>query len=780
MSARILLFVGAFCYLALFRHYGLQLEDEGLLLLRLDRILRGEIPYLDFHTGYAPGYFYLTALMFKTGGSTAGGLRLMFSAVHALSAVAGYSLIRGFARPALAASLIAGWIGFLPVFAGEFASFNVPYPAWLVVPIWILVAICMQRYASSEKMSVVLWAGVLSAVAFAIKPNAGAYCAVAAVLSLGQLAPCRSRGERLLLLGVNALAMAVALIGFAQAWHLRDALFYLLPLIPLAAKIFRNGFDPRAAPEGPTFVQLFIRYSIGFAVPTLAWVLPFLWMLGPADFVKDVLMIGSSAAAVYYRPLPLPEPHALLLLLAALGYAGGGYLVKTRGLRPLPLLLAGLALALSAGMAIYRAGLLPESFARSVTLQLENASFWLGLLALWAGLLVVTRGSANSRVDRGLTAVYPFALAMWWQLYPRSDFMHLIASVPLVIVVAAALLERVLEWWRAGGFPRAFEPAALTTQAVILGAALLSVLPSVATAWPCLSGAQEASLVTRRATICLEAGASDDLHALMQTVEYVGRHSDASEKTFAFPALGAALFFAERASAVPRDYWFPGRPDHDDEARILTRLRETPPRLIVTLNDGWSFFAAAPAYYAKTRHMVLAEYRLAARFGRYDVLEPASDGPARSVPVSVAVPPTASLPDLVQPNMAHRRQAARRWVAHLEPRAARAAALPRSRRDALLVLRAIRDGGDMRAAAWLAAGYHSKDLRLRRESASAMAKVAERFSASRFRWAGDFDPAGYRGYVAPLADTLGAMEADGNPRVRRFASLVALIRGGDA
>ena len=36
--------------------------DEGLVLLNATNILHGDIPYRDFWTLYAPGYYYLLAL----------------------------------------------------------------------------------------------------------------------------------------------------------------------------------------------------------------------------------------------------------------------------------------------------------------------------------------------------------------------------------------------------------------------------------------------------------------------------------------------------------------------------------------------------------------------------------------------------------------------------------------------------------------------------------------------------------------------------------------------
>jgi 4-amino-4-deoxy-L-arabinose transferase-like glycosyltransferase len=50
-----------------YRDYGIN-DDEGYLLGGVTRILEGEVPYRDFHHTYAPGRFYLVALLFRIFG----------------------------------------------------------------------------------------------------------------------------------------------------------------------------------------------------------------------------------------------------------------------------------------------------------------------------------------------------------------------------------------------------------------------------------------------------------------------------------------------------------------------------------------------------------------------------------------------------------------------------------------------------------------------------------------------------------------------------------------
>ena len=56
-------------YAAALRPYGIfDYVDEGLLLVQALRAARGQVPYVDFHTGYGPLYFRLQAWLLAAGG----------------------------------------------------------------------------------------------------------------------------------------------------------------------------------------------------------------------------------------------------------------------------------------------------------------------------------------------------------------------------------------------------------------------------------------------------------------------------------------------------------------------------------------------------------------------------------------------------------------------------------------------------------------------------------------------------------------------------------------
>jgi hypothetical protein len=132
--------------------------------------------------------------------------------------------------------------------------------------------------------------------------------------------------------------------------------------------------------------------------------------------------------------------------------------------------------------------------------------------------------------------------------------------------------------------------------------------------------------------------------------------------------------------------------------------------------------------------------------------------------------PTGPADAVLEPDLGRRRQAVKRWMAALTVEEATHARLEDDPRAAVLRLRAIRDGGDIRTAGWILAGYDHPHPRVRTEALGAMYLVTEGYEAARHRWADDLDPAALRAYVAPYFPRGEALRDAPEPRARAFAA----------
>ncbi|MBI5506243.1 MAG: hypothetical protein HY899_15715 [Deltaproteobacteria bacterium] len=773
-------------YFSIFRSYGFQIEDEGTLLFQLERVARGQFPYVDFGTGYTPGFFYAGAWLLERCDFRVESLRAVVALLNAATAAGLYLIACRVAGRALALVAPLAWVAFLPVRPGDFAAFNIPYPAWPATLAWMIAALAVSGFAARGGLVRPAIAGLAGAAAFAIKPNAGAFVLAGTTWALALFARSDRTCDRV---AVWASAAAMALgVWFALGLTLIsvDAVVHLVPCCGIAALCAGPRRGALSTPAHPRALDALAVVALAFALPTLLWALPVAARLGAEGFAREVLLIGSGAADLYYLRHPVPQMYALAVAAAVLAIAVAGRAIVAGKLKPGP---AAAALALAAAtVAILLAtvAVAPEGFRRGLCAQLENAAFWLAVLASYGALallaLRLARPAASAR-ERTLAALVPLAATMYVQLYPRCDFMHLLMAVPLLLAVALALLARVASWWEAGSWGSTSGARMIGTLIFAIAAAVLVVrlgldLEPIARV---VNGEdmRRTVLDTPRIKVWSEASAADDLIGFGKTVDYLAERTRPGQSVLAFPALTGALFAAGLTSPVFHDYWYHGRPSLQEEAAMLAELEADPPAYLVTLNHGWSFFIDSPAYFTAAERFARERYRLVARFGRFDVLALRD-----AIGAGVAVArwqPEGARDAIAQPETAARRQAVRRWMAALTPQQAAVASLPPDRAQAILFLRGLRDTGDLRAAAWVLAGYDSEDPRLVREAMGAMELIGAGFEPSRHRWAGDFDGAAILPYVAALRPRAELLLAGGEPRAGAFASaIVSVTEGGDA
>ncbi len=648
VGATIALGAAVFALYACFVRYGVNLDDEGTVLNQVLRTARGERPYLDFHTGYTPATFYLNAALLRVFGTSVLPVRALLALVNTAAVVLVFRLALRFAPVAESAAAALAYALCMPFFAGQFAAFNIPYPAWYALASWLGAELAAIRAVETGRRAWLGLAGLLCGVAFSFKPNTGILALGAAVL--GQLlatAPVAGGSGLVLETVVLVLAAAsvAAVLGFAVvtrefAWLGLPLVAWLLAAVVLRARRRSRGGAQAARPLAAALADGFVL-AAGFAAANVGWLGYFLPRMGLARFGREVLLLGAGVERIYGLGYPEPSPWSLLgipALLSALfvprairaGWIGRRGLAAAFGLALLGLALAAARLAVA-----------PEGLVISTSMQVENLSFFL-LPILLAGAVARELRDEVRLARRPPPAAAPgstWAVALAWalllfiQVYPRIDFMHVVISMPSALVVAAAALVLVRRRWLAalGVDERSDAPA--TRRAVVIGRAISLapvLLALAARAAPLAESRLDFShgVGLRRMTrirsaalpVEVERDRDHDLLELERTADFVASETVPGDRMLAFPALGLLSFMTGRPSPVPHDYFFPGRPSHADEAEMLATLDSDRPKVLVTLNDRLGYFASSPAYYFLLRDWVLHHYRLARRFGRYDVL----------------------------------------------------------------------------------------------------------------------------------------------------------------
>src|SRR5262245_5631471 len=170
-----------------------------------------------------------------------------------------------------------GYAALLPCFVGEFASFNVPYPAWYSAVAFLAAQWAMDRFLAGGRQGMLVLAGAFCGLAFGFKPNAGVLSALACGLTLafsraGVGDPDR-RGARVLLVLATLFIVAIFASG-AVAVELPAIAGSALVLI-LGRLFWAPAPDVGAPPLWPSVA----RIAVGASALVLPWAVAFLLVL---------------------------------------------------------------------------------------------------------------------------------------------------------------------------------------------------------------------------------------------------------------------------------------------------------------------------------------------------------------------------------------------------------------------------------------------------------------------------------------------------------------------
>jgi hypothetical protein len=176
--------IGAALFLVILGLYSLNWFHDfavSVSTIGAERVLRGEIPYRDFWTMYAPGHFYLLALFFRIFGS-----HLLVDTVAAslLCAAAGllcYWLVFNLVSRRLAAIFCAAIFVAATYNTGYF-KFVGSYPPAIF---FVLAAFnLMVLHYKTGKLGYLIGAGLATGAAVAFKHDVGGYTAIAILAGL--------------------------------------------------------------------------------------------------------------------------------------------------------------------------------------------------------------------------------------------------------------------------------------------------------------------------------------------------------------------------------------------------------------------------------------------------------------------------------------------------------------------------------------------------------------------------------------------------------------------
>ncbi len=154
------------------------LYDEGLVLVNAERIRHGEIPYRDFWTLYAPGYFYALAALFTVVEPTILAAR-WFDIVLRFGLVIEVYL--------LARVMTSRWVALVPAAFVTYWLATIlfySYPAFPATGAILLTALALARYLRGRRMRWLFVAGLALGITAVLRLDFGGYAAVGFVAAV--------------------------------------------------------------------------------------------------------------------------------------------------------------------------------------------------------------------------------------------------------------------------------------------------------------------------------------------------------------------------------------------------------------------------------------------------------------------------------------------------------------------------------------------------------------------------------------------------------------------
>jgi hypothetical protein len=152
--------------------------DEGLVVLGADRILAGELPYMDFWTVYPPGQFYVLAAIFRLFGSTLLVARIFDTFVRFVIVLLSHAAARKLTTRE-AALLVAALVSILLAAARTYM-----YPVFPAFGLGLLALLTSFRYLQHQQLGSLFLSGLLIGLSTLFRWDIGLYAGVAVLLSL--------------------------------------------------------------------------------------------------------------------------------------------------------------------------------------------------------------------------------------------------------------------------------------------------------------------------------------------------------------------------------------------------------------------------------------------------------------------------------------------------------------------------------------------------------------------------------------------------------------------
>ena len=648
----VLVFLAALAYFVFFHRYGFFVQDEGVLAYQALRVSRGQLPYADFQTAYPPAAYYLHALIFDLFGPSLATLRLVGAVASALTAAllfvaAARVLPRGYAGvPSLLYVLLEDQE------SRGLVVHVLPYPTRYVEMLWAGSLCVTLAYARRPRWLPAVALGLMTAAVAAFKHTAGIYLAWAVALCLvlsgweraASAPPPRSTrvlaAVPLVFLVSILVGLAVLFRGFGSIGGLGLLVWYV-PLPATALLLLRHVLSRPADPAEAERRRAALAaigadlcwFAGAAALLTALWVTYFAVEAGPHVLAQRLFLDAPLVARSYGLTFPAPGGLAVgcgLLLAAGLG----GRTLARRGLaspRAPARAIAWTGGALAVGALAWGAGFLRQPLAAGrwedvfmhLGRRVDNLVVYLVPVVTYTFLARLRTWLARGgSLDRSLLG-WVHGVCALLLAFPRIDVAHVYQGLVILFVPGTVLAWRALAALRAAAAPARARWLPVAAAGALAAVAALKLLPRAEAQFTWHDGPmRELPTVVTGARGGLYATGNERpwFEALNRTTAFLAARTSPGTPIFAFPALAAFYFLADRPNPTPFDYFHQGFGEGRGEVAVITALEASRTPLVVTMSDH-TFDPEEKGYFPILKDYLRRHFVQSESFGPFRILE---------------------------------------------------------------------------------------------------------------------------------------------------------------
>ncbi len=313
----LLMLAASLAYLVPFVPRGWVPHDEGMLGQSAERVMRGELPHVDYQEPYTGGLSWLYAATFHVSGVDLLHIRWLLFAGAAAATLLTYSILRRFLRPIGAA--LGTWVALAWSFPNWFSGL----PSW-----WLLMCAltCLWgaiRHIETERIGGLALAGFAAGVAMAFKQT-GAYLFIALLLFISfesrkAIVPGWRYGRTEAVvrwtLALTSTLLAAAIL--APRMFAAEGVYLFCPIAACSAALL---FPPPRGDASPAMALLVKRLGIAAAAaisPLAVLLVPYLLHQHLQDFLYGAFVLPRKR--LIFASLPMPLAGAIVSGIPLLG-----------------------------------------------------------------------------------------------------------------------------------------------------------------------------------------------------------------------------------------------------------------------------------------------------------------------------------------------------------------------------------------------------------------------------------------------------------------------------